>query len=394
MNKEWLNISKLIASYLSGTITPEEEAELDAWRNASLKNEQLFTRLIDEKNIEKYKIEIQAFDPEAAWKVLQKRRRTVGRSRIIQLFSKYAAILLIPLLIGVFVFVRSNRTSESDIETESTLITDFKPGEKKARLILDNNKVVTLDSLANQTLYDKDGTMVEASSGMLSYNSKTGKAKKKETVYHTLDIPHGGEYQLTLSDGTKVYLNAMSSLRFPVTFSQDVRRVEVTGEAYFEVAQSEIPFVVQTSNVQIEVLGTAFNISTYENEPCRTTLVSGSVKLHAPGGEEAILKPSEQAVYNPIEEDFAVRSVDVFRYTSWVKGKIICKDEPLEVIMKKLARWYDIDVKYADEATKKIRFGCNVNRYQNIEPFLELLESTKKLTVKKEGKIIELKRVN
>ena len=223
----------------------------------------------------------------------------------------------------------------------------------------------------------------------LNYQQAPARTSEK-LAYNKVNVPRGGEYQLTLSDGSKVQLNSMSSIRFPVQFAQDCRLVELEGEAYFEVSKTGQPFIVQTKGMKIEVLGTTFNISAYANEEYQTTLVSGSVKVQTENGSNRILKPSEQACITPGSNQINVRNVDTAFYTSWIHGKINFKDQRLDGIMKTLARWYDMDVVYENEATKELRFGCYVNRYNEITPLVKLLEQTGRVTVTVEGKTIKI----
>jgi transmembrane sensor len=223
----------------------------------------------------------------------------------------------------------------------------------------------------------------------LNYQQAPARTSEK-LAYNKVNVPRGGEYQLTLSDGSKVQLNSMSSIRFPVQFAQDCRLVELEGEAYFEVSKTGQPFIVQTKGMKIEVLGTSFNISAYANEEYQTTLVSGSVKVQTENGSNRVLKPSEQACITPGSNQINVRTVDTAFYTSWIHGKINFKDQRLDDIMKTLARWYDMDVVYENEATKELRFGCYVNRYNEITPLVKLLEQTGRVTVTVEGKTIKI----
>ena len=193
---------------------------------------------------------------------------------------------------------------------------------------------------------------------------------------------------LTLPDGTLVYLNSESTLSYPSRFDNDTRNVTLQGEAYFEVNKTGHPFTVSTQGMQIEVLGTTFNISAYPGEEYQATLVSGSVKVDTGEGQSLVLKPSQQASLIPGSGNIQVRTVDTAFYTSWVKGKINFKDQRLEDIMRILSRWYNIEVDYSDEALKNLRFGCYVNRYEEIAPFLELLEATENIHVKINGKTI------
>ena len=211
----------------------------------------------------------------------------------------------------------------------------------------------------------------------------------RDEVMNTVTVPQGQRVHLTLSDGTKVWLNAKTKMEYPQSFKvSDQRIVKVDGEAYFEVSKTGQPFIVNANGMQVEVLGTTFNISAYPDEEYQTTLVNGSVKVSAEKGESLILKPSQQATIALGSNSIQVRTVDTSFYTSWVKGKINFKDQRLEDIMKTLSRWYDMNVVYENEKLKNIRFGCNLNRYEEITPFVKLLEKTEEVHVKIEGNTI------
>ena len=222
-----------------------------------------------------------------------------------------------------------------------------------------------------------EGTHIQVDSTTLNYRLAQSTSARPKPVYNKVEIPRGGEYALVLSDGTKVHLNSMSSLRFPVAFTTGKREVELQGEAYFEVSKTGQPFIVNVNGMQVEVLGTTFNISAYPNEEYQTTLVNGSVRVSAEKGESLILKPSQQATIVSGGNSIQVRTVDISFYTSWVKGKINFKDQRLEDIMKILSRWYDMNVVYENEGLKNIRFGCNLNRYEEILSLIHISEPTR-----------------
>ena len=262
------------------------------------------------------------------------------------------------------------------------------PGAAKAILTLDNGETINLNKETADALQTIEGTNIQIDSTTLNYQLAQSTPARPKPIYNKVEIPRGGEYALVLSDGTKVHLNSMSSLRFPVAFTTGKREVELQGEAYFEVSKNGQPFIVNANGMQVEVLGTAFNISAYPNEEYQTTLVNGSVKVSAEKGESLILKPSQQATIALGSNSIQVRTVDTSFYTSWVKGKINFKDQRLEDIMKTLSRWYDMNVVYENEKLKNIRFGCNLNRYEEITPFVKLLEKTEEVYVKIEGNTI------
>ncbi len=378
-------IARLIARYLSDEIGEEEQAELTRWRDESPENERLFQEICKEENIKQNMQKRQTFHAEDGWEGVQRKiQRHRFRHRILNI-CKYAAIFIFPVAIATVAIYKSGNEPQPLSQVEEQIV----PGGKKAVLILDNGEAIDLKSTSGVELKEKDGTVIQVDSTVLNYQQAPARTSEK-LAYNKVNVPRGGEYQLTLSDGSKVQLNSMSSIRFPVQFAQDCRLVELEGEAYFEVSKTGQPFIVQTKGMKIEVLGTTFNISAYANEEYQTTLVSGSVKVQTENGSNRILKPSEQACITPGSNQINVRNVDTAFYTSWIHGKINFKDQRLDDIMKTLARWYDMDVVYENEATKELRFGCYVNRYNEITPLVKLLEQTGRVTVTVEGKTIKI----
>lgn len=385
MINQYFHIARLIAKYLSEEIKEEELAELTQWRNESAENERLFQEICREENIKRNMQKRQAFSAEDGWVGVQRKiQHHRFRYRLLNV-CKYAAILILPLAIATAVLYKSANEHEAISHVTEQIL----PGSKKAVLILDNGETIDLKSTSGVELKEKDGTIIQVDSTTLNYQQTPDRISDK-LAYNKVNVPRGGEYQLTLSDGSKVQLNSMSSIRFPVQFAKDCRLVELEGEAYFEVSKTGQPFIVKTKGMNIEVLGTAFNISAYANEEYQTTLVNGSVRVQTEDGSNRILKPSEQACITPGSNQINVRNVDTAFYTSWIHGKINFKDQRLEDIMKTLARWYDMEVIYENEATKDLRFGCYINRYNEITPLVNLLEQTGRVTITVEGKTIKI----
>ncbi len=385
MINQYFHIARLIIKYLSEEIKEEELAELTQWRNESAENERLFQEICREENIKRNMQKRQAFSAEDGWIGVQRKiQHHRFRYRLLNV-CKYAAILILPLAIATAVLYKSTNEHEAISHVTEQIL----PGSKKAVLILDNGETIDLKSTSGVELKEKDGTIIQVDSTTLNYQ-QTPERTSDKLAYNKVNVPRGGEYQLTLSDGSKVQLNSMSSIRFPVQFAKDCRLVELEGEAYFEVSKTGQPFIVKTKGMNIEVLGTTFNISAYANEEYQTTLVNGSVRVQTEDGSNRILKPSEQACITPGSNQINVRNVDTAFYTSWIHGKINFKDQRLEDIMKTLARWYDMEVIYENEATKDLRFGCYINRYNEITPLVNLLEQTGRVTITVEGKTIKI----
>ncbi|WP_295120483.1 FecR family protein [uncultured Chitinophaga sp.] len=255
-----------------------------------------------------------------------------------------AAAVLLLAATGTFFLLRPAKPLTE--LAQQTVVNDALPGSSKATLTLDDGAVITLDSAGNQVLV-KGAVNIRQQGGKLSYDVQDGAA----TVgYNTLRTPRGGQFQLTLPDGTGVWLNAASSIRFPTVFNGNERKVEVTGEAYFEVAKNAaMPFRVKVDELNtVEVLGTSFNINAYEDEQSiKTTLVFGAVRVWN-GQQSAILKPGEQAqAANGIR---TTNSVNVNKVVAWKNGVFDFSHAELKEVMRQLSRWYDIEVEYQGTA--------------------------------------------
>lgn len=389
MIREDFRVARLISRYLSGDITSEEKDCLDDWRQKDRDHESLFQKICNEGYYARHESRKKEYDLQAGWEGIEKRIKRMNSGKKYLKLMRYAAIIAIPLLL----LIPALRTPQELPGMDGQRLSDARrilPGGAKAVLTLDNGEVVHLEGDFKRQQMQLAGERIQVDSTTLNYSSAQERSAQLVPRYNKVETPQGGEYLLVLNDGTKVHLNSMSSLRFPVTFGSGKREVELTGEAYFEVNGTGQPFIVHTQGMQIEVLGTAFNISAYPGEEYQTTLVSGSVKVDAGEGRSLILKPSQQASLTPGKGDMQVRTVDVAFYTSWVNGKINFRDRRLEDIMKILSRWYNIEVDYADERLKNKRFGCYVNRYEEIAPFLDLLEATENIYVRINGNTITL----
>jgi ferric-dicitrate binding protein FerR (iron transport regulator) len=266
------------------------------------------------------------------------------------------------------------------------------PGSNKAVLILDDGSQHDLTSGQN-TIIDADGAKIKNSGNSLEYVGSSGQTT--EPKYNTLKIPRGGEYFIVLSDSTRVWLNSETILRFPVQFAGDIRRVELSGEAYFEVAKNaEVPFVVVSDNQQIKVLGTQFNVSSYpDDQQISTTLVEGKVDVSLAGNPEThiVLKPSEQGQFSKENNQMAKRIVDVTPFVAWKDGRFVFHDQPLQDIMKTLSKWYDVEVVFANEGDKSLRFTGNLERYAEFGSILAKIERTNEVEFEIINNVITIK---
>ncbi|QJB32057.1 FecR domain-containing protein [Chitinophaga oryzae] len=252
---------------------------------------------------------------------------------------------------------------------------DAQPGTSKAVLTLADGTTVPLDSAGASQFEEKDGTRINKSQGSLVYGH-SGNTEEK-ILFNTLATPRGGEYQITLPDGSRVWLNAASSLRFPTRFAGNERTVYLNGEAYFEITpNARQPFHVQLSdNQQITVLGTSFNVMNYADENnSTTTLVTGKVMVSRPGGQQAVLAPSQQAVITRGQDRIAVSEADVDKTIAWKTGMFEFEDDDLPSIMRQLARWYDVTVVY-EGAIPDQHYSGSIRKTAALSQALRILQT-------------------
>ena len=367
------HLSRLIFRYLRDQLNEEESRELERWRAASEAHELLFRRLLSSAHWQRSigRFVKNESDTQSEWEII--RQRTVGRDRGKRTIRWYrhAAAIFLPLLIASGYFIKLSHTPQ-----EKTLVSvPFIPGKSHAVLELADGTSIDLGETAVRG--QMQGGHWEVRSDSLKYCEEGVKGGEE---YHTLKVPRGGEYTLVLADGSKVFLNAESSLKYPVLFSGDLRKVKLEGEAYFEVKRNpEKPFVVDIGGMQVNVLGTTFGIRAYADErEIRTTLVSGRVNVSA-GKQVYELKPSEQAVFDKQTEAVKVAAVDTELFVGWKDGRLVFDNCSLERILKDLGRWYSFEVFYATSAAKEIPFSLNIRKHEKFAQVLELMQSTGKI---------------
>ncbi|MBO9150781.1 FecR family protein [Chitinophaga sp. GCM10012297] len=317
-------------------LSENEQALLDEWLAASPDNRAVWEELNDEMALELQFREWNGYDRETVWRKTTALRRPAKTYRLYRWAAAAAAILLIAAAAYLL------RPKSPDQQTVAQTVTDVAPGGSKAVLVLADGSTVTLDSAGNQVIR-QGSTAIRQQAGQLRYEAADDAS---EISYNTLKTPRGGQFRITLPDGTGVWLNAESSLRFPTAFRGKERLVEVSGEAYFEVAKdAALPFRVNVANrATIEVLGTNFNVNAYEDESeIAATLLSGAVKVGT-GGRSALLKPGQQARVNTGVS--VMNGVDIEKVMAWKNGVFNFKDAKLKEVMKQLSRWYDIEVEY------------------------------------------------
>ena len=329
-------LASWIAKSMAGELSDEELQLLDEWRMTSARNHQLYDRIVSRERREAKRRHFTAFDKVSGWqgysKKLKETEKKVNRWRV---FLRYAAILLIPLSATVYGVLRSGEETVSLADLNA-----ITPGGTRAELVLPSGEVV--DLVAKSGVISRgENTVINNEGKTLSYKSIGNQAPMDSLRYNEVIVPKGGEYQLVLSDGTLVYLNSMTKIRFPERFSEKCREVEVCGEAFFEVAENKrVPFVVKTDAYEITVLGTKFNVTAYADEQvATTTLVEGAVSISGKCiGEAKALRPNEQFVLDRVSGSVEIKNVDVNYYTAWKDGMFRFRDVRLEEIMHVVER--------------------------------------------------------
>ncbi|WP_411029284.1 FecR family protein [Spongiimicrobium sp. 3-5] len=375
---------KIVVKKLNNSLTPEEEIIFDQWYNESDKHKQFFTNV--KKN---YGQDPELVDIEKGWSVIEKR---IEKKRVSIPYWKYAVAASIALAVAVFYYTNSVGENASPTETMvTTQKTEIVPGSNKAVLTLEDGSEVALEE---GKAYQSSNLK---SNGKALIYETNAKPKAKEVVYNYLTVPRGGEFHIKLSDGTEVWLNSDSKLKYPVVFDTSSRRVELLyGEAYFDVSPSSehngSNFVVSSYNQDLEVLGTEFNVKAYkEDAMITTTLVEGSVRIDN-GGNENELSPSQQSKINRITNEVSITEVDVYDEISWKNGLFSFKNKSLRDIMTVLSRWYDIDVEIGENTVvDEVTFNGVFNRERSIEEILKIIENTNEAKFEIYGKTVIMK---
>lgn len=368
-------LSDLLYKDILGVTAEEEKVELESllaeYKIKGIDRSDLIARL-QEKDI---------FEGRKAYQ--QFLGLKVVKHRLGWWISSVAAVAV--LIVSGWWFIRE---PEQQDKTEIVVSEIIHPGQSYAIVTLADGRRVPLEKETRE-LEECDGTILRSESGELTYKANQD-IKNVEIMYNTLTVPKGGEYRLELADGTKVWLNAETELKFPVNFSGSTRDVYIKGEAYFQVARDEKHvFQVHTSMGAVKVLGTSFNIRDYADEQRMVaTLETGKVVYISDGlKKEVVLVPGEQ-VREDKYKGIRVKEVDVAQYVGWHEGKYVFENVSLEEIMQTLGRWYDIEVVYLDSAVKKLHFSGDLERYGSICVFLDFIETGGDVKFKTEGKTI------
>lgn len=387
------HIADLIFRHIRGTLSDAESAQLRQWLDASEENRALFQKLSDK---ESYKTKAQLykrFERLQNYTQIHKQINRQRRQRLFFFVSTAAAVLL--LVVSALLLIPSGKEMPAKKTPLVKSINLIPPGTATATLQTATGEIVDLSSAKNLT--SEGGANINQADNTLQYeeNKKEKSPASEKEIYNTLSVPRGGEYKLMLSDGTQVWLNAESSIKYPVRFLKSQREVFVSGEAYFEVSADEKrPFIVNAQNTQVRVLGTAFNLRAYPDEDItQTTLVKGMVSVENEKNAR-IINPSEQYTYSQSTGQSLLRKVDVRLYTSWKEGIFLFSSQPLSQILNDISRWYNVSFQYSDDAIKRSVFSGRLKKHENANTLLNLFEETGGIIFEKQGDVIYVKKKN
>ncbi|WP_343745500.1 FecR domain-containing protein [Chitinophaga sp.] len=369
-------LSTLITRYLNEELSEEETAQLwetlreghgeEAWKEAllALLQDKDKHGHADTERMEQIYASIRPADTP----VVPVRRRWIYPA---------AAAVILAVLVASAALWRSRGPQPQLAGHPAAAVHEVTPGSNKAMLTLADGSTITLDSAGNGALAQQGNVqVVQVNNGQLAYQA-SGSHAAGAVQYNTLAIPRGGQFRVTLPDGTNVWINAASTLRYPTAFTSTDRTVELTGEAYFEVAKMpEKPFHVKVRNIDVQVLGTHFNVMAYTEETSmQTTLLEGAVKVHTAGAQTA-LRPGQQLRMEQTGRLSIVDNVNTDEIIAWKNGYFQFNHEKLPGVMRQIARWYDVDIAYEGNIPDR-EFGGKISRNSSIEEVLRILELSK-----------------
>ena len=374
-------IHQLIAKQLLEGVDEKERRELEEWLKEP-ENRILYEKMTEKSHvrsrIQKWaSIDVEKYANAFGKEIDMKHDRRIGK------WCAYAAAVAALVAVGIVFWVLTVKDAGEPCLADAAIV----PGQAKAVLVLDDGRQVELDTRSMNEIVEKDGKIIMNDSAGINYNREVG--EQGTGLTNKVIVPTGGEYNLILSDGTTVYLNAESKIEFPVKFSGKERVVTLEGEAYFQVAASKKhPFIVKTKDMDVLVTGTEFNVKAYAGNQVDVTLVEGKVAVKQAGdGSEYPLAPGENAHF---AEGMAplIEKVNVHKYIAWKEGYFYYENERMEVIVNDLKRWYDFDVVYVGSGVKDLRFELWSGRDSDIDTIMGLLTKTNKVNVRLDGRTL------
>jgi len=388
-------IEEIISDLFSGNINSEQQIQLDLWIQNNPDKKAWIDQILASRSVIKDLATIEDLKNPMYWEQMKAKTASSKRKLFIWKVSRIAAVFVFLLTVS-FVIYYSFRPSLNKVNENMVALSKIKPGGNNAYLTLSDGSIITLNNVKNGTLAQQGYSTITKNSDQLVYNNLYPEEKSQIALtYNTLVTPQGGEYRITLPDGTKVWLNASSQLKYPVAFTENTREVWLEGEAYFEVAKNaEKPFLVKIKNkADIRVLGTHFNVMAYANEPeMQATLVEGSVQVLCNSKNiKAILTPGQQSILTN-DKELKVIAVNTMAFTAWKDGLFLFNNEDMGSIMRKLSRWYNVKIIFETDEAKSIQFFGKVKRYENIDIVLNMITQTDKIDYLIKDNIIHIRK--
>ena len=379
------NIVQLIQLYLTGDLSEEEKVKLEDWIHGDSSRKRLFDEICEERNVARDLEVYERVNKESAWEKvvcrgnikLQHSPRRLG-------WYRWVAAVMLPVMVAAGYFIREMKR---DSLQQGVEIASIEPGKSKAILRLGNNRVLEITKERETHVDVAEGVAATNNSSGMIYPEQVATGK---TEYNVLEVPRGGEYTVTLSDGTVVHLNSGSELRYPVAFGAERREVFLSGEGYFEVVKDSVrPFFVNADKLKIRVYGTSFNVNTYDLENIQTVLVEGKIGIQTMNmNTEYMVKPGQLALYNQEKGTMEILNVDVLPYVAWKDHEFMFDDESLEKIMNRLSLWYDVDVFFQTASLKQLHFTGHLGRYDDISHILDAISGVTQVKFSVKGRTI------
>lgn len=387
MDKEKYEITRLISLYMVGEISREEMDRLMRWVEMSDANRAFFQKASGDDAWKERYARYRKIDEKAAFTRFE--RRIKGRRVYFRQWIGYAAAVCLVIGLVTWFWTGKDESKQSVVVAES-----IQPGEMKATLKLSTGEEIRLDGKTEETVSAEGSMQVRNTNDGIIYERQDTLSGNggDENRFNTLKTSRGGEYSVILSDGTVVYLNSASELRYPVQFNERERVVYFSGEGYFEVAKDrERPFHVVVDDMRIRVYGTEFNVNTFKETGVQTVLLEGSVGISVKGKQEEYrLKPSQMAEFNRKDLSVEVKDVNPESFVAWKAGFFAFDEESLEEIMNTLARWYDVEVFYVNNDVKNLHFTGHLKRYDQITTILKAIESAVNVKFSVKGRTISV----
>ena len=360
-----------LLAYFNGELDEEGRFAVEQWLNDSPENKKVYHQLEKDALFIRWANREQKVHVEDREAMLF---RQIRRAKIRKIgFRVAASVAVLVALGGVYLFMST--PAKENMLAENTPI--IRANYPQARLVLSTGEFIDLTKNTDN-IVEKDGSVVAIDTNKALVYNQSGNVETEKPIYNKVIVPRGGEFFLTLSDGTGVWLNAESELEYPVKFTSGERHVKLKGEAYFSVKKDTTkPFYVTSGAYRLRVYGTEFNMNTYHKERIQVVLVNGAVGFRANASTpERRLKPNQLGEANEITGEVEIKDVDVYSYIAWKNQDVVFVNERLESIMEKIERWYDVSVFFQNDSLKDVRFYGNVQRYADIRDLLFFLEKT------------------